>query len=70
MYTNADTLMNKMLELKSCVDHHNPWIIAITEIIFKTSEYQYRKQNFRYPTTMTSSLKASHPKEESKCTKI
>ena len=45
MYTNADTLTNKMPELKAFVDHHNPWIIAITEIIPKTTEYQYRKQN-------------------------
>ena len=35
MYTNADTLQNKMPELISFVEHHNPWTFAVTEIIPK-----------------------------------
>ena len=34
MYTNPDTLTNKMPELKDVI-HHNPWIIAVTQIITK-----------------------------------
>ena len=34
MHTNADTLTNKMPELKAFfVQQHNPWIIVVTEII-------------------------------------
>ena len=39
MYTNADTLTNKMTELKAYVEHHNPCIIAVTEIIPKNYEW-------------------------------
>ena len=34
MYTNTDTLTNKMPELKHVI-HYNPWIIAVTQIITK-----------------------------------
>ncbi len=42
MYTNADTLTNKMAELKCRVDHLNPDIILITET---------KPKNCRYPVT-------------------
>ena len=47
MYTNADTLTNKMPELKDCVDHHNPWIIAIMEIIPKNYRIPVQKAELK-----------------------
>ena len=35
MNTNVDTLKNKMPELITYMEYHNPWIIAMTEIIWK-----------------------------------
>ena len=35
MYTNADTLTNKMSEMKVIVAEHHPYIIAVTEVIPK-----------------------------------
>ena len=35
MYTNGEALTNKMPESKAYVEHHNHWIITITEIIPK-----------------------------------
>ena len=32
MYTNGEALTIKMPELKACVEHHNHWIITVTEI--------------------------------------
>ena len=43
MYTNADTLTNKMTKLKAYVQHHNPWIIAVTEIIPKNYRIPVQK---------------------------
>ena len=47
MCTNADTLTNKMPELKAYVDHHNPWIIAITEIIPKNYRIPVQKAEIK-----------------------
>ena len=47
MYTNADTLTNKIPELKTYVDHHNPWIIAIKEIIPKNYRLPVQKANIK-----------------------
>ena len=47
MCTNADTLTNKMPELKASVDHHNPWIIAITEIIPKNYRIPVQKAELK-----------------------
>ena len=47
MYTNEDTLTNKMLKLKAYVDHHNPWIIAITEIIPKNYRIPVQKAELK-----------------------
>ena len=35
IYTNAETLTNKIPKLKAYVDHHNPWIIAVAGVIPK-----------------------------------
>ena len=32
LYTNADTLTNKMPELKALIQDHKPSVIAITEV--------------------------------------
>ena len=47
MCTNADTLTNKMPKLKAYVDHHNPWIIAITEIIPKNYRIPVQKAELK-----------------------
>ena len=47
MCTNADTLTNKMPKLKTYVDHHNPWIIAITEIIPKNYRIPVQKAELK-----------------------
>ena len=39
MYTNPDTLTNKMPELKDVI-HHNPWIIAVTQIQGSHSDWK------------------------------
>ena len=43
MCTNGDTLTNKMPKIKAYVEHHKPWIIAVTEII--PHNYQIPVQN-------------------------
>ena len=47
MCTNADTLTNKMPELKASVDHYNPWIIAITEMIPKNYRIPVQKAELK-----------------------
>ena len=44
MYTNADTLTNKMPELKTLVKDIQPSVIAITEVIPKITNIQSRRQ--------------------------
>ena len=47
MCTNADTLTNKTPKLKAYVDHHNPWIIAKTEIIPKNYRIPVQKAELK-----------------------
>ena len=48
MHTNADTLTNKMPELKALhVEYHNPWIIAVTEIIPKNYQISLQKAELK-----------------------
>ena len=48
MYTDADTSTNKMPELKAQIVEHKPSIIAVTEVIPKTTEYQCKKLRSKY----------------------
>ena len=43
MYTNSDTVTNKMHELKACVENDNPWIIVITEVTSKNYRIPVQK---------------------------
>ena len=43
LYTNADTLTNKMPELKVLIEEHKPLIIAITEVIPKKFRFPVQK---------------------------
>ena len=52
MYINADALINKIPELKAYVDHHNPWIIAITEIIPKNCRIPVPKTELKISITV------------------
>ena len=47
MYTTADTVTNKMPKLKAHVENHNPWIIAITEVISKNYRIPVQKAELK-----------------------
>ena len=47
MYTNADTLTNKMPELKALVKDIQPSVIAITEVIPKNYRYPVQKAEIK-----------------------
>ena len=47
IYTNADTLTNEMPKLKAHVEYHNPWIIAVTEIISKNNQINHHQLLYR-----------------------
>ena len=42
-YTNADTLTNKMSELKAQIEEHSPQILAVTEVIPKNYRFPVQK---------------------------
>ena len=43
MYTNCDTLTNKISELIMAIEHNNPDIVVITEVIPKNNRYTLQK---------------------------
>ena len=47
MYTNADTLINKMPELKALAKDIQPSVIAITEVIPKNYQYPVQKAEIK-----------------------
>ena len=47
MYTNADTLTNKMPELKTLVKDTQPSVIAITEVIPKNYRFPVQKAEIK-----------------------
>ena len=47
MYTNTDTVTNKISELKASVENHNPWIIIITEVIPKNYRIPVHKAKLK-----------------------
>ena len=42
-YTNADTLTNKMSELKAQIEEHYPQIVTVTEVIPQNYRFQVKK---------------------------
>ena len=60
MYTNCDTLTNKISELIMAIEHNNPDIVVITEVTPKITDIHYKNQNLKLkgstyllPTLMT-----------------
>ena len=43
LYTNADSLLNKRVELDALIDIHNPSIIGIVEVKPKNSRYEVQE---------------------------
>ena len=43
MYTNSDTLTNKISELIIAIEHNNPDIVVITEAAPKNNRYTLQK---------------------------
>ena len=43
MYTNSDTLTNKISELIIAIEHNNPDIVVITEAAPKNNQYTLQK---------------------------
>ena len=60
MYTNCDTLTNKISELIIAIEHNNPDIVVIIEVTPKIPDIHYKNQNLKLkgstyllPTLMT-----------------
>ena len=47
LYTNADTLTNNMSEMKAIVAEHNPYIVAVTEVIPKNYRIPVQKAEIK-----------------------